>query len=523
MKYFVQSFIIIFLFGQFKFIEAKITSSQIPNIIFILADDLGYGDVEILNEQSKIPTPHLNKLAQQGMVFTHAHAPSAVCTPTRYSILTGSYSWRSSKKSGVAWLWDPPIIDKLEDYTLGDMLQSKGYHTACIGKWHLGWQWPTIKGDAPQLDGRNIDYEKAITGGPTELGFNYYFGDDVPSFPPHAFIENDKVTALPTEWWEIGKAGAPGAMVPGWKYEDLLPKISEKAIDYVKDRTINYPREPFFLFFSLSAPHTPIAPSKAFLGNSGAGKYGDFVVEIDHYLGELLDILDQLGISDQTLVIFTSDNGPTNMDGKNYTGEVGSVLSYGHNSAGILRGLKSDSWEAGHREPFIARWPGVIPETSKCNALISLTDIFSTLASIVGFDLNDSIGVDSFDILPLLNGSASNIREDLIVQSGNGILSLIEGDWKLITSSGGGGMWSQKGILATRDTLTGQWQNVQLYNLSEDPVEAHNIADAEVKRVNTMMHKLSDQIRNGRSTVGIRQINQGEQVWETVKWIESIP
>ena len=165
MKYFVQSFIIIFLFGQFKFIEAKITSSQTPNIIFILADDLGYGDVEILNEQSKIPTPHLNKLAQQGMVFTHAHAPSAVCTPTRYSILTGSYSWRSSKKSGVAWLWDPPIIDKLEDYTLGDMLQSKGYHTACIGKWHLGWQWPTIKGMHPNwMEGILITRKLSLEG-----------------------------------------------------------------------------------------------------------------------------------------------------------------------------------------------------------------------------------------------------------------------------------------------------------------------------------------------------------------------
>lgn len=269
------------------------------------------------------------------MIFTQAHAPSAVCTPTRYSILTGNYSWRSTKKSGVAWLWDPPLIHK-EDYTLGEMLQSKGYHTACIGKWHLGWHWPTKEGHLPQADGRNIDYEQAITGGPIELGFNYYFGDYVPSFPPHAFIENDKVTVLPTGWWEAGKVGAPGAMVPDWRNENLLPKISEKAIKYLADRTINHPKDPFFLFFSLSAPHTPIAPSKLFLGSSGVDNYGDFVVEIDHYIGALLDTLDQLGISDQTLVIFTSDNGPTNMDGNNYVGEIGSVLTHGHNSAGIF-------------------------------------------------------------------------------------------------------------------------------------------------------------------------------------------
>jgi arylsulfatase A len=521
MKYFVY-LSIVFFFSQCKPTEVTTGPNQTPNIIFILADDLGYGDVEILNKQSKIPTPHLNKLAQQGMIFTHAHAPSAVCTPTRYSVLTGNYSWRSPKKSGVAWLWDPPLIHK-GDYTLGEMLQSKGYHTACIGKWHLGWHWPTMEGHSPQADGRNIDYEQAITGGPTELGFNYYFGDDVPSFPPHAFIENDKVTVLPTEWWEAGKAGAPGAMVPGWRYEDLLPTISEKAIKYVADRTINHPKEPFFLFFSLSAPHTPIAPSEFFLGSSGAGNYGDFVVEIDHYIGALLDTLDQLGISDQTLVIFTSDNGPTNMDGKNYVGEIGSVLAHGHNSAGIFRGLKSDSWEAGHREPFFARWPGVIPEASTSDALISLTDMFSTLASIVGFDPNDSMAVDSFDIFPLLNGSSTNIRENLIVQSGNGILSLIEGDWKIITSSGGGGIWSQKGVLAVQDTLMDKWQNVQLYNLSEDPAEAYNRADIEVKRVNEMMHKLSGQIRNGRSTAGTQRVNQGVQVWETIKWIESIP
>ena len=189
----------------------------------------------------------------------------------------------------------------------------------------------------------------------------------------------------------------------------------------------------------------------------------------------------------------------------------------------FFRGLKSDSWEAGHREPFFARWPGVIPEASTSNALISLTDMFSTLASIVEFDPNDSMAVDSFDIFPLLNGSSTNIHENLIIQSGNGILSLIEGDWKIITSSGGGGIWSQKGVLAVQDTLMDKWKNVQLYNLSEDPTEAYNRADIEVKRVNEMMHKLSDQIRNGRSTAGIQRVNQGVQVWETIKWIESIP
>ena len=493
-----------------------------PNIIFILADDMGYGDVEILNSNSKIATPSINKLAEEGITFTNAHAPASVCTPTRYSFLTGRYPWRSKMKSGVSWIWEAPLIER-DRFTIGEMLQREGYYTACIGKWHLGWNWPTTDGIPAVVDnGKNVDYSLPIKNGPTTLGFNYYFGDDVPSFPPHAFIKNDRVVTMPTAWLEPGKAGAPGAMTPGWTYENLMPTISTKAIKFIEERTLNSPDQPFFLFFSLSAPHTPIAPNESFLGSSEAGRYGDFVGEMDHYIGKLLRTVDSLGISENTLIIFTSDNGPTNMDGENYTGEVGSILEYGHNSSGILRGLKSDSWEAGHRVPFIAKWPGRIPKNTKSNSLISLSDMMSTFAEITEYQLPDSVAEDSYSILPLLSGKEERVRKDLIVQSGNGILSLIDGDWKLIMSSGGGGMWSKKGELPKFDPNSNRWINVQLYDLDSDLEETTNLCDQYPEQVESMVTLLTEYILNGRSTEGDPLSNDGKKRWESVRWIQEL-
>jgi arylsulfatase A-like enzyme len=500
------------------------TTFDPPNIILILADDLGYGDVETYNPESKIPTPHLNGLAREGIHFTNAHAPAAVCTPTRYSILTGRYPWRSRLKSGVLWIWDGPLIER-ERLTLGAMLQQKGYHTACIGKWHLGWVWPTLDGEAPTLqnEGGNVDYSREIEEGPITYGFDHYFGDDVPSFPPHAFIENDRLVVKPSVWHE-GKPGAPGAMAPGWTYEALLPALTKRAVDYLEDRAEDPADSPFFLFFSLSAPHTPIAPDQPFLGKSGAGRYGDFVHQVDHSVGLLLQKLEELGISENTLVIFTSDNGSVPFDGENYVGTFGSIYQYGHRPNGDLRGVKSDIWEGGHRVPFIARWPGQIPGGTVSNRLISLTDLMATFAALAEFTLPEQSAEDSQDILPSLLGKhEADVGEDRVFQSGKGILALHQGPWKLIMSSGSGGSWSQpKGELPYRDTLEGKviWRNVQLYHLEKDPGEAENLADLYPESVEEMANRLKEIILEDIQG-GIPEDSAGMSVlWEQVAWIK---
>lgn len=270
---FILIFSSVLCFSSYK----KQQGTQPPNIIFIMVDDLGYGDVQSLNSTSKIPTPNIDRLASEGILFTNAHAPASVCTPTRYSFLTGRYSWRSEMKKGVLWVWDGPLIDK-ETLTIGQMLQSQGYSTACIGKWHLGIDWPTKDGlpATVQNQGRNVDYDKPIKNGPIDRGFDYYFGQEVPSFPPHAFIENDKVVTKPTEWLQPGISDIRGAMAPGWRYEDLMYSTTDNSIEYIKSQTINKPQSPFFLYFAMSAAHTPIAPHENFQGKTEVGRYGDY-------------------------------------------------------------------------------------------------------------------------------------------------------------------------------------------------------------------------------------------------------
>lgn len=497
-------------------------TQDLPNIIIILADDLGYGDPEFMNPDSKIPTPNLNRMAADGLSFTNAHAPAAVCTPTRYSMLTGRYPWRSRLKQGVLWIWDPPLI-RPGEFTMGKMLRENGYHTACIGKWHLGWDWPTSDGKPATMEneGRNVDYSKPIMNGPLTAGFDYYFGDDVPGFPPHAFIENDHPLVWPSDWHN-GSPGAPGAMAPGWTYEGLLPALTEKAEDYIRERTMKNKGQPFFLFFSMNAPHTPIAPAAEFIGKSEAGRYGDFVFQADHSVGRILETLRILDIEENTLVIFSSDNGAVPFDGENYTGKFGSIYEYGHNPNGNLRGVKSDAWEGGHREPFIAWWPGKI-HPGKSAALISQTDLFATFAELTDFRYSDTIASDSYSILPiLLNSAEEPMRKSLVKQSGNGILSIQQGKWKLIMSSGSGGSWSYpKGELPV-STFSGgilTWQNVQLYNLEDDLEEQYNVAGQFPEVTAGLAELLAEQIKNGRCTDGPLLKNDGPQIWRQVEWL----
>lgn len=456
-----------------------------PNIVYFLADDLGYGDLACQNPESKIPTPNIDRLAAEGIRFTDAHSPAAVCTPTRYGILTGRYCWRTQLKSGVLWPWDAPLIEAGR-LTVPSLLKRHGYHTACVGKWHLGWDWPTKDGtrinDAvpqgksdPKLReswGDKIDFTKPIANGPTTRGFDYYFGTAVPNFPPYCFIENDRTVGIPTETKPKEMFGQPGPMLPGWKLEEILPRLGDKAVEYIHARA-EAPDTPFFLYFASPAPHTPIVPTEQFFGTSDAARYGDFVCEVDWTVGRILKALDETGLADTTIVIFSSDNGSPARNGENASGPVGSVLKdTGHNPSWILRGMKADIWDGGHRVPFIARWPGEIPKGTVSNDLICQSDLLATCAALLGESLPADAGEDSCNILPAMLREAREepIHEAVVHHSGNGVFAIRQGKWKLITHLGSGG-WTKP---TTEKPVPGGPKG-QLYDMSQDISERRNL------------------------------------------------
>lgn len=418
-----------------------------PNIIFILADDMGYGDVSCLNDESKIHTPHINRMAREGIVFTDAHASSSVCTPSRYSILTGRYAWRGKLQRGVLGPLEAPLIEN-DILTLPQFLKSNGYHTACIGKWHLGMSWPfrnprTIAG--MEWSGKDIveaandiDFSQAIENGPTARGFDYYFGVDVPNFPPYCFIEGNRTLGVPNKPKPESMFGTPGPMVEGWNLEEILPQLTRKAVAYIDERA--KARKPFFLYFPLTAPHTPIAPIAKFRGKSKAGIYGDFVMQLDDTVGQINAVLKKHGIARNSLVIMTSDNGSPGRNGSlEAPGTV--VEMFGHNPSWILRGMKADTWDGGHRIPFIAKWPGCIPMGSTCKELVCLMDLMATCAAILNEELSPDCAEDSFNILPYFLGEPCKkpIRKELVHHGSKSLYGIRSGPWKLILGQGSGG------------------------------------------------------------------------------------
>lgn len=487
-----------------------------PNIIFILADDLGYGDVKFLNPESKIPTPNLDKLAGQGITFTDAHSGSAVCSPTRYGILTGRYAWRSSLQAGVLWTWDPPLIEE-NRLTVPAYLKQHGYHTACIGKWHLGWNWPDKEGKPIKETGAgkgwNVDFNHPIENGPTTKGFDYYFGTDVPNFPPYCYIENDRTVGIPTVDKPDSMFGVPGVMLEGWDLRQILPGLEKKAVQYIHARAKS--DHPFFLYFPLTAPHTPIAPAKEFQGKSKAGDYGDFVHQVDAVVGSIMKALEEEGITDNTLLIFTSDNGSPGRDGTNMSGPTSSVNKYDHHPSYIYRGIKSDIWEGGHRVPFIARWPQKIKAGSQNDEIICLTDFFATTAALFDDDLPGNAAEDSYNILPALFDEQSEkpIREATVHHSINGSFSIRQGKWKLEICPGSGG-W-------TLPPETAMIQNkplMQLYDLSKDIKEQHNLYEMYPEVAHRLMNLLEQYVERGRSTPGMSQENDGDpDIWRPMR------
>ena len=471
-----------------------------PNVVLILADDLGYGDLGCFNPESKIPTPHLDRLASEGVRATDAHSPSSVCTPTRYGLLTGRYAWRTPLARGVLWPWDPPLIEPERD-TLPELLRDAGYATACIGKWHLGWDWPidetshvtdqlvghTWPAKRRAEIGERVDWSRPIRGGPLAHGFDHYFGDDVPNFPPYTFIEDDRILVRPTTVRPKGMFGHDGPAAPGWDLSTVLPTLAQRAAAWIDERA-RAPEDPFFLFVPLTAPHTPIAPSPRFAGASDAGAYGDFVTEVDWVVGEVLGALTRGELDEDTLVIFTSDNGSPQRDGTGMSGPVGAVKErFGHDPSRPWRGLKSDAWEGGHRVPFIARWPGRIEAGRTTDAPIVLTDLYRTSLRAAGIDQFDEThgGEDSFDVLDVLIGGEPREprRDHLIHHSGNGTFAIRDGRWKLILgrTSGGFSKWKPP-----TDAPEGQ-----LYELAADPGETKNLFAKHPKIVARLKERLA--------------------------------
>lgn len=478
-----------------------------PNVLIILADDLGYGDVQCYNpERGKIPTPHIDRLAAQGMRFTDGHSSSGVCSPSRYTLLTGRYHWRTRLQAGIVNVFGEPLIapDRL---TIAGLAKQHGYITACIGKWHLGWDWSIPKdkralfqgtGGGKDLDARAAAWQevfsKAIPGGPCSRGFDTYFGTDVPNWPPYCFIENDRTVGIPSELLPEGNFGGrnlasiKGPALKDWKLERILPALGDRAVDFLAD--VAKRPEPFLLYLPLTAPHTPLAVSEEWKGRSGLIPYADFVMQTDALIGRVLDALEKSGVAGKTLVIFTSDNGCAPYIGAE------AMEKMGHFPSGPLRGYKGSAWEGGHRVPFIVRWPGVTKEGSVCSQLVQQADLIATLADVLGTKLPDGAGEDSNSLLPLFKGEDKPVRENAVNCSMSGVPSVRKGTWKLILSPIDGGL--PKG---DDDDV------VQLYNLASDLGETRNLANEQPARVADMKAMLEKLISDGRSTPGVLQKN----------------
>jgi len=485
--------------GAFSLLSGLISADETnpekerrPNIIFIMADDMGYGDLGCYNKKSKIPTPNMDRLAKEGVRFTDAHSPSAVCTPTRYGVLTGRYCWRSRLKRGVLGGYSPCLIDTRR-MTVASLLKQHGYATACIGKWHLGL------GTA-----KRTDFSKPLVPGPNALGFDYFFGISASlDMPPYCYIENDRVVKQPTEMVEAGEAGKDGwwrkgAIAPGFKHVQVMPDLTKKAVAYIDKHAKSSRNSPFFMYFALPAPHCPIAPAPFVKGRSQAGGYGDYVVEVDWTVGEVMKALERNRIAENTLVMVTSDNGSPGRT-KIKRAPYSIIEVYGHNPSGDLRGIKADIWDGGHREPFIARWPAKISAGTTSDELICLTDLLATCAAIVGTKLPGNAGEDSYNILPALLGRKTDIpiRQAVVHHSSIGMFAIRQGKWKLILGRGSGGFTKPNRVKPKPGEPKGQ-----LYDLDKDPAESNNVwaeHPAIVQRLTNLLEKYKKQGHSRRT------------------------
>ena len=443
-----------------------------PNILVILVDDMGYGDLAAYNPESKIPTPHLDKLARDGMRFTDAHAPGPLCHLSRYGLLTGRYPFRANTG---AWRTQPSI--GTGQLTVASLLKEKGYHTAMVGKWHLGF--------------KENGYDKPLPGGPVDVGFESFFGIRASTdIPPYFYIRGNRAVEPPTKtiaanntpgWSRIqGAFWRGGGIAPDLRLDDVLPRFTKEALTVIADHD---PEEgnPLFLYLAYPAPHTPWLPSPQFRGKSEAGIYGEFCSMVDAEVGRVLQGLESRKMADDTLVIFTSDNGPVWYDAD--------VQRSGHDSAGGLRGMKADAWEAGHRMPFLVRWPGMVEAGSVTHHLVCFTDLLATFAELINGKLTGKGALDSESFLPVLTDSSArhHPRGPIVMRAGSGAMMIRDQEWKLINQLGSGGFSNPKRVKPGPDDPQGQ-----LYNLSVDPSEKSNLWKSHPELVRKLTARMKE-------------------------------
>lgn len=451
-----------------------------PNIVFILVDDMGYGDPQCYNANSKIPTPNIDSLARDGMRFTDAHASGPLCHMSRYGLLTGRYPFRTD----VSRWPKHPLIEPGQT-TIASLLKSAGYRTAMVGKWHLGFD-------------ESGGYEAPLPGGPIDCGFDSFFGIRASTdIPPYFYIRGDRAVQAPTGkiaandsdgWSPIqGAFWRAGGISPDLQLDDVLPRFTSEAIGVIEEHADSQSDRPLMLYLAYPAPHTPWLPAPAFDGLSGAGMYGDFAVMVDQMIGRVLQALELAEMADDTLVIFSSDNGPVWYEND--------VARFDHDSSGGLRGMKADAWECGHRMPWIARWPGQVTAGSTSDQTICFTDMLATFAAIVDVPLANDAGPDSFNILPALRGASEPpIRDALVIRSGGKAMTIRMGPWKLITALGSGGFSNPKRVTPGPGDPRGQ-----LYHLAEDIGETHNLYAERPEIVERLMKKLNEISSQDRS------------------------
>ena len=494
-------------------VAAVSAAADKPNFIFILADDLGIGDVRAFNPEGKIATPNLDRLAAGGTKFSDAHTPSAVCTPTRYGVLTGRYNWRTKLQSGVLGGLSPRLIEPGR-LTVAQLLKDHGYATACVGKWHLGMDW--VRHAGKEVEALNIekpeqvwsvDFTKPITNGPNAVGFDYYFGIAASlDMVPYTFIENDRVTVVPTKETafpmitdrENGGLTRKGPAAEGFEAVDVLPRLAQKAADWIAKSAKG--GKPFFLYLPLNAPHTPINPLPEWKGRSGLNAYGDFVMQVDAAVGDVLDALEKTGVAGDTFVVFTSDNGCSP------SAKFDELRAKGHDPSAGFRGNKADIFEGGHRVPFIVRWPAKVKAGGSSAQTVCLTDFMATVAEIIGAKPPPNAGEDSVSLVPVLMGTDGPRRAALVSHSINGSFAIREGNWKLCLCAGSGGWSAPRPGTPEEKSLPAD----QLYDLATDRAEQRNVAAEHPEIVKRLGGLLDKYIADGRSTPGETQKNAVE-------------
>ena len=488
------------LFSLLGALSLAAQAADKPNIVFILADDMSYDSVSGLNSaMGPLKTPNIDKLIPQSMTFTDGHSGSAVCTPTRYGILTGRYSWRSRLKSAVLWDYGRPLIED-ELLTYPEFLQKEGYTTGMIGKWHLGLDWKDAEGKDANANvkdqdaffknakmkeklaavEKSIDFTKPVTGGPLDHGFDYWSGVDLPNMPPYTWIKNRNADPLPTEMKPNDMFGHPGVMAPGWKLEDILPRLGTESAQWIKEQSKQ--EKPFFLYLPLTSPHTPISPSKPWQGQS-VTPYADFIMETDAVIGQVVKALEEAGVADNTILIFTADNGSSA-----HKGQLDKLKKNGIDVRHHFKGQKAQIHEGGHRVPLIVRWPGKVKAGSKCEEVVCLNDFYATTAALLGKKLPETAAVDSTNLLPLLTGEKELLKDRPLVVNHDigGRFAIRKGPYKLVLLN-----------------------KVQLFHLGNDPKESKDISQEHPELVKELAGELAKMIHNGRSTAGPKQKNDG--------------